>query len=164
MIRFTAIRLTEIAVLLALMSFVIYALIGLMPGDPIDLMRSADPRMSADDVTRLKELYGVDRPLFARYLVWAGQALGGEFGYSRLFAARRPKEVEGLVFVDSSVEHQTQRLQTLFGPNAGSLDGLQRRVLKCLRLTSQPTTPADDPELLSCAQADIVLLAAGREA
>ena len=64
MIRFTAIRLIEIAVLLALMSFVIYALIGLMPGDPIDLMRSADPRMSAEDVTRLKELYGVDRPLF----------------------------------------------------------------------------------------------------
>ena len=87
MIRFTAIRLIEIAVLLALMSFVIYALIGLMPGDPIDLMRSADPRMSAEDVTRLKELYGVDRPLFARYLAWAGQALGGEFGYSRLFAA-----------------------------------------------------------------------------
>jgi peptide/nickel transport system permease protein len=70
-----------------LMSFVIYALIGLMPGDPIDLMRSADPRMSAEDVTRLKELYGVDRPLFARFLAWAGQALGGELGYSRLFAA-----------------------------------------------------------------------------
>jgi peptide/nickel transport system permease protein len=87
MIRFTAIRLTEIAVLLALMSFVIYALIGLMPGDPIDLMRSADPRMSAEDVARLKASYGVDRPLFARYLAWAGQALGGELGYSRLFAA-----------------------------------------------------------------------------
>jgi peptide/nickel transport system permease protein len=87
MIRFTAIRLIEIAVLLALMSFVIYALIGLMPGDPIDLMRSADPRMSAEDVTRLKELYGVDQPLFARYLAWAGEALGGELGYSRLFAA-----------------------------------------------------------------------------
>ena len=87
MIRFAAIRLIEIAVLLALMSFVIYALIGLMPGDPIDLMRSADPRMSAEDVARLKALYGVDRPLFARYLAWAGQALGGELGYSRLFAA-----------------------------------------------------------------------------
>jgi peptide/nickel transport system permease protein len=87
MIRYAAIRLIEIAVLLALMSFVIYALIGLMPGDPIDLMRSADPRMTAEDVARLKELYGVDRPLFARYLAWAGQALGGELGYSRLFAA-----------------------------------------------------------------------------
>ena len=68
------------------MSFVIYALIGLMPGDPIDLMRSADPRTSAADVARLKAIYGLDRPLVARYLAWAGAALAGDLGYSRLFA------------------------------------------------------------------------------
>ena len=87
MIRFTALRLVDIAVVLALMSFAIYALIGLMPGDPIDLMRQADPRMTAADVARLKAAYGVDQPLVARYLAWAGQALGGDLGYSRLFAA-----------------------------------------------------------------------------
>ena len=86
MLRFAAIRLVEIVVTLALMSFVIYALIGLMPGDPIDLMRSADPRMSAADVARLKTAYGLDQPLFARYLGWAGHALAGDLGYSRLFA------------------------------------------------------------------------------
>ena len=87
MIRFTAIRLVEIAALLLLLSFVIYALIGLMPGDPIDLMRSADPRVSAADVARLKAVYGLDRPLVDRYFAWLGQALQGELGYSRLFAA-----------------------------------------------------------------------------
>ena len=87
MTRFAAIRLVEIAAMLVLMSFVIYALIGLMPGDPIDLMRSADPRMSAEDVARLKLAYGLDRSLFERYLAWARDALGGELGYSRLFAA-----------------------------------------------------------------------------
>jgi peptide/nickel transport system permease protein len=87
MIRFTAIRLVEIAAMLALMSFVIYALIGLMPGDPIDLMRSADPRMSAADAARLKALYGVDQPLVTRYAAWMREALTGELGYSRLFAA-----------------------------------------------------------------------------
>src|SRR5579864_8477230 len=87
MIRFTAIRLLEIAALVVLLSFVIYALIGLMPGDPIDLMRQADPRMSTADVARLKAAYGLDRPLVARYLAWAVQALGGDLGYSRLFAA-----------------------------------------------------------------------------
>jgi peptide/nickel transport system permease protein len=86
MIRFTAIRLGEIAAMLVLMSFVIYALIGLMPGDPIDLMRQADPRMSAADVARLKALYGIDQPLLARYLSWARLALAGDLGYSRLFA------------------------------------------------------------------------------
>jgi peptide/nickel transport system permease protein len=87
MIRFTAIRLIEIAATLLVMSFVIYALIGLMPGDPIDLMRQADPRMSAADVVRLKTVYGLDQPLFARYLGWVRQALSGDLGYSRLFAA-----------------------------------------------------------------------------
>ena len=87
MIRFTAIRLVEIAATVLVMSFVIYALIGLMPGDPIDLMRQADPRMSAADVARLKVIYGLDQPLFARYLGWVRQALAGDLGYSRLFAA-----------------------------------------------------------------------------
>jgi peptide/nickel transport system permease protein len=87
MLRFTAIRLIEIAATLVVMSFVIYALIGLMPGDPIDLMRQADPRITAADVARLKALYGLDEPLIGRYVAWAGQALGGDFGYSRLFAA-----------------------------------------------------------------------------
>jgi len=57
-----------------------------MPGDPIDLMRSSDPRMSAADATRLKALYGLDQPLLLRYAGWARQALAGDLGYSRLFS------------------------------------------------------------------------------
>ena len=87
MIRFTAIRFVEIAAMLVLMSFVIYALIGLMPGDPIDLMLGADPHLGAADLARLKSLYGVDRPLAERYLAWARAALSGDLGYSRLFSA-----------------------------------------------------------------------------
>src|SRR5262249_54155935 len=107
MIRFAAIRLAEIAAMLVLMSFVIYALIGLMPGDPIDLMRSAEPRMSAADVARLKQAYGVDRPLLDRYLAWTRDALAGELGYSRLFAAPVaaalvPRLVNSLLLMGSS--------------------------------------------------------------
>src|SRR6266508_3236501 len=107
MIRYTAIRLIEIAAPLAVMSFVIYALIGLMPGDPIDLMRQADPRMSADDVARLKAVYGLDQSFLARYFGWAGQALAGDLGYSRLFAAPvwsalLPRLGNSLVLVGSS--------------------------------------------------------------
>jgi peptide/nickel transport system permease protein len=107
MIRFAVIRLAEIAAMLVLMSFVIYALIGLMPGDPIDLMRSADPRMSAADVARLKQAYGIDRPLLDRYLAWARDALSGELGYSRLFAAPVaaaliPRLINSLLLMGSS--------------------------------------------------------------
>lgn len=77
--------LQSVAVLLA-MSFIVYGLIGLMPGDPVDLMISADPKMTALDAARLKSLYGLDRPLLARYGNWLQAAAGGEFGYSRLYA------------------------------------------------------------------------------
>ena len=87
MIRFTAVRLVEIGAMLVLMSFVIYGLIGLMPGDPIDLMLGADPHLTSADVARLKQLYGVDRPLIDRYLAWVHAALAGDLGYSRLFSA-----------------------------------------------------------------------------
>src|SRR3984957_15539606 len=83
--RFLARRAVEIVLVLAIMSFVIYALIGLMPGDPIDLMIAADPHLTAADAARLKSLYGLDRPLVERYLAWAGAALHGDFGYSRLY-------------------------------------------------------------------------------
>src|SRR5260221_5867984 len=107
MIRYTAIRLVEIAALLLLLSFVIYALIGLMPGDPIDLMRSTDPRTSAADVARLKAVYGLDRPLVARYFAWAGGALAGDLGYSRLFsepvlATVLPRLVNSLLLMGTS--------------------------------------------------------------
>jgi len=85
MSRFLARRAVEILVVLAIMSFVIYALIGLMPGDPIDLMISADPHLSAADAMRLKALYGLDQPLAERYWEWLKAALTGDFGYSRLY-------------------------------------------------------------------------------
>ena len=85
MTRFIIIRLLQALAVLAIMSFIIYALIGLMPGDPIDLMLSSNPHLTSADITRLKALYGLDRPLLERYLAWAKAALTGDFGYSRLY-------------------------------------------------------------------------------
>ena len=86
MLRYIAQRLAESAVVLLIMSFVIYGLIGLMPGDPIDIMVSADPNLTPADAERLRALYGLDRPIHERYLTWLGAALQGDFGYSRLHA------------------------------------------------------------------------------
>jgi peptide/nickel transport system permease protein len=79
-------RLGQSAAVLLVMSFVIYALMGLMPGDPIDLMIASDPHLTAADAVRLKALYGLDKPWTERYLRWLSQAAQGEWGYSRLFA------------------------------------------------------------------------------
>ena len=86
MTGFVIARFGQSAVVLAVMSFVIYSLLGLMPGDPIDLMIGANPNVTADDIARLKALQGLDQPLLQRYVNWLGNAVHGEFGYSRMFA------------------------------------------------------------------------------
>ena len=87
MLSFIGQRLIESAIVLLIMSFVIYGLIGLMPGDPIDLMIQADPELTSADAERLRALHGLDRPIHERYLTWLGAAAEGDLGYSRQFAA-----------------------------------------------------------------------------
>ena len=79
-------RLSETVLVLAVMSFVFYALIGLMPGDPIDIMVQSDPNLTPADARRLKALYGLDRPIPLRYWAWVQAALSGDMGYSRVHA------------------------------------------------------------------------------
>lgn len=79
-------RLAQIAVTLAIVSVLIWLAMGLMPGDPLDLAMLTDPALTAADIARLRALHGLDQPLHARYLAWAGAVLRGEFGHSRLFA------------------------------------------------------------------------------
>lgn len=86
MSRFLLSRLGQSLFVLLAMSFAVYGLMGLMPGDPIDLMISADPKMTSADAERLRTLYGLDKPVTERYLNWLSAALGGDLGYSRLYA------------------------------------------------------------------------------
>jgi peptide/nickel transport system permease protein len=111
--RYLASRTVQIALTLAIMSLVVYLLIGLMPGDPIEMMISGNPRMTSEDAKNLRALYGVDKSLIERYLAWAHQALQGNFGFSRSF--HRPVmtvlwprllntlELEGWAFLIASV-------------------------------------------------------------
>src|SRR3546814_20838416 len=41
--------------------------------------------MTTAEADRLRSLYGLDRPSLERYLAWLGNALAGDFGYSRLY-------------------------------------------------------------------------------
>ncbi len=66
MIRLIATRLVQIALVTALLSFAAFLLIGLMPGDPIEMAIAGDPRLSSEDAARLRALHGLDQPLMAR--------------------------------------------------------------------------------------------------
>ncbi len=86
MIRFILQRGAQALIVLLVMSFVIYSLIGLMPGDPIDVMIASDPGATPEVVAHLRAIYGLDQPITLRYWHWLVAALQGDFGFSRTHA------------------------------------------------------------------------------
>ena len=59
-------------------SLLIFLVFALTPGDFVDGNINLTPQRAAE----LKALYGLDRPLWARYLSWLGQLLQGDLGFS----------------------------------------------------------------------------------
>ncbi len=85
MFAFILKRLGLSLLILLILSFLTYSLIGLMPGDPIDIMLAGNPHMTPEDAARLRALQGLDQPIYIRYWNWLTAALQGDFGYSRQF-------------------------------------------------------------------------------
>ena len=81
--RFILRRSLMALIVLLVMSFVIYSLIGLMPGDPLDVMIASNPGATPEVVARLRAIYGLDQPLMLRYAHWLLSALQGDLGFSR---------------------------------------------------------------------------------
>ncbi|MGF1529185.1 MAG: ABC transporter permease [Candidatus Competibacterales bacterium] len=87
MVKLLVDRLAQALLVLLIMSFVTYSLLGLMPGDPIDVMVNADPQLTEADAERLKELHGLDQPVVVRWYHWLTGTLTGDLGYSRLYGS-----------------------------------------------------------------------------
>ena len=92
MVRYFTHRLTEAAIVLLLMSFCIYGLLGLMPGDPIDLMLSGDPNITSQDIARLKAVLRPRSPAAGALRPLAGRRAARRV---RLFPAARQADARG---------------------------------------------------------------------
>ncbi len=91
MLRFLARRLALLIPILLGISILSFLLLYLIPGDVVDILmgtESGDPARLAE----LRKLFGLDRPLPARYVEWLGEVLRGDLG--RSFVTRRPVATE----------------------------------------------------------------------
>ena len=86
----------------------VFVLVRVVPGDPIAMMMP--PGATAEDVGRLRALYGLDAPIPKQFVAWMGDVLRGNFGTSislregvvRLVMSRLPATLE-LVIVAVAV-------------------------------------------------------------
>jgi peptide/nickel transport system permease protein len=68
-------------------SVIVFLMITLTPGDPVEIML-ADSRATPEQAAQLRRDLGLDLPLHERFLVFLGNAVTGDFGVS--FFHRRP--------------------------------------------------------------------------
>lgn len=78
-------RLIQTVVVLLALSFVTYALMGLMPGDPLDIACASNPHCTPENLVQMKKNLGLDRPIYERYFKWITAFLQGDLGYSRIY-------------------------------------------------------------------------------
>lgn len=80
MLLFTARRLVQAIPILLGVSLVVFGLMHLVPGNPIDLL--LPPEASPEVIARMKQELGYDQPLYIQYAVWLLRALSGNLGVS----------------------------------------------------------------------------------
>lgn len=78
MLRYTLKRLAQMIALLLAISIIIFVLFAIMPGD----FYSSNMRLSPERLAQLRAAAGLDKPIWRRYLIWLGNTLHGNLGYS----------------------------------------------------------------------------------
>lgn len=79
--RYIMVRLVQGALVIFLVSVGTFAMMHLIPGDPISLM-IGEAKISQEQIDAIKAQWGLDRPLYIQYLTWIGNMVRGDFGQS----------------------------------------------------------------------------------
>ncbi len=100
MLRYILRRLVYLVFVFILVSFILFGVFKLVPGDPATLMLEGErltlePEEYAIRYEQMREELGLDKNIIVQYVSWAGKMLQGDFGYSIVYR-RDVNEVIGV--------------------------------------------------------------------
>lgn len=82
MLRYIGKRLLHLIPVILIISVVIFSIIELMPGDPVNAYLGVGSKISVEQHARIRELLGVDQSPVVRYFKWLGRVITLDFGQS----------------------------------------------------------------------------------
>lgn len=147
LLRVLARRILRLLAVLALVALVAFALAKISPLDPVNAYLGIDiARVGPEQRALIAEKWGLDQPPLQQFLVWAGNLLHGDLGYSMIYNAPVAQVIAtrfwvslplvGLAWLFSGILGFA--LGVVAGANSGSwLDRLIRLYAYCL--SSAPT-------------------------
>src|SRR3981081_424091 len=63
-------------------SVVTFALLRLVPGDPVTVIVGPDTRLSQQQIEHIRDIYGLNQPAQVQYALWLGRVVQGDLGTS----------------------------------------------------------------------------------
>ena len=78
--RYVLRRLWQMLFLLIGISIISFSIMYLAPGDPVDMLVERNAPQIVKD--RIREVYGLDQPIYIQYVRWVSRAVQGDFGRS----------------------------------------------------------------------------------
>lgn len=87
-------RLGQACLTLIVVSIVVFLLLRVFPGSPIDYYISINPFATEEFIEKMEQRMGLDKPLWRQYLTWLSQVARGDFGDS---LSRPGQSVGGLL-------------------------------------------------------------------
>jgi glutathione transport system permease protein len=124
MLGYTLRRLVLLIPVFLAVSVIIFAIIHLIPGDPVDslLKVGSGPEQRAEITAR----YGLDKPLPEQYLIWLGNLLTGDMG-TAIVGKRPVAELVGQALPHSlGLSGLALLFSTVFGITLGVIAALKR--------------------------------------
>jgi peptide/nickel transport system permease protein len=121
-------RLLHAALVVFLVSILVFIVMRLLPGDPMlmYLTRGDITTISPEQVTQLKHDLGLDKPLPTQYMDWAARVLRGDFGKSILFHYSVQDEIARRLPISLSLGIMALLVGLVLGPLIGATSAVRR--------------------------------------
>jgi peptide/nickel transport system permease protein len=128
MIAYIVRRLIQSAVVLIIVSVIVFLLMRLLPGDPLLLytVRNQLDQLTPEQKQQLRVEFGLDKPLPMQYLSWAGDLVRGDFGKSLFYNEKVGKLLGQRIPLTLHLGLLALILSTVLGISAGLVCALRR--------------------------------------
>lgn len=128
MLNYIIARLLQGALVIFLISLATFIIMRMLPGDPVMLLLGeGEIQITEEQIQAIRAKWGLDRPYYEQYLVWAGNMLRGDFGDSLI---RRGVPVRDMIFeaapVTGKLNIMAFALALLISLPAGIVAGVKR--------------------------------------
>jgi peptide/nickel transport system permease protein len=101
-LKFVIQRALTLIPLLLGVSLMVFSMLQFVPGDPVRALLGESSAVSPEQIERIREQLGLNRPLHVQYLTYVGNVVQGDFGTS--IRTNRPVLGEILVRLPSTLE------------------------------------------------------------